>query len=239
MLYQPFPKNWPFYTPKDKLADWFEQYVSSQDLIVWTNSRIQPVPSYDFNARQWTVVVDRNGTNVTLHPVHIVVATGGQGMPNIPEVPDEKIFRGISLHTSKYQGGRSFAGKHAVVIGAGNSSADICQDLVFHGAHVTMVQRSSTYVVSLARTTEFVSDIWPEGVPTEIADFKFAALPLLLVKKFAVEDTNQLWIKDAKMYDELQKAGLQLNKGVDGGGQYSLLLERGGGKRLLDLLLLE
>ena len=32
MLYQPFPSNWPEYTPRDKLADWLECYVSIQDL---------------------------------------------------------------------------------------------------------------------------------------------------------------------------------------------------------------
>ena len=234
MLYQPYPKNWPIYTPRDKLADWLEQYVGSQDLIVWTNSRFLPVPSYDFNAKRWTIVVDKNGTHVTLHPAHIILATGSLGRPLIPEVLDKHLFRGISLHANEYPGGRSFAGKHVVVIGAGNTSADICQDLSFHGAHVTMAQRSSTCVVSSNAILEFLLHLWPEGVSTETSDFKFAALPLLLLKKLAVEGGEQFWAREAEMHKGLEKAGLKLNKGIDGSGQYPLLLERLGGEKLIE-----
>lgn len=232
MLYQPFPKNWPLYTPRDKLADWLEQYVSSQDLIVWTNSRILPVPSYDFNTKRWTVVVDRNGTHVTLRPFHIVCATGTLGEPTAPQLAGEKIFRGVSFHASKYQGARSFAGKRAVVIGAGNSSADICQDLAFQGADVTMVQRSSTCVESAAATTQAIYTMWPEGGDTATSDFKFASVPLLLAKDIAALRAEASRARAASMYEGLEKAGFKLNKGTDGAGQYILILERAGGEKL-------
>jgi cation diffusion facilitator CzcD-associated flavoprotein CzcO len=218
------------YTPRDKLADWLEQYVSSQDLIVWTNSRFLPFPSYDFNTKRWTVVIDRNGTHVTLHPVHIVLAAGSLGEPRIPEVLDKHVFRGVSFHASEYHGGRSFAGKQVVVVGAGNTSADICQDLAFHGAYVTMAQRSSTCVVSSASVTESLLRTWPEGVPTDVSDLKMAALPLRLMHKLAVEGAEQSWAREAELHKGLEKAGLKLNKGIGGTGQYFLVLERFGGE---------
>jgi hypothetical protein len=76
MLYHPYPNNWPTYTPRDKLADWLEQYAISQDLVVWTNSHPVPTPSFDPATGKWTVVVSRNGSLVTIHPSHIVLATG-------------------------------------------------------------------------------------------------------------------------------------------------------------------
>jgi cation diffusion facilitator CzcD-associated flavoprotein CzcO len=232
VLYQPYPTNWPIYTPRDKLADWLELYANSQDLVVWTNSRVLPIPSYDFTTKRWTVVVDRNGTHVTLHPAHVVLATGSLGEPRIPEVPGKNLLRGVSFHASEYQGGSAFASKNVLVVGTGNSSADVCQDLAFHGACVTMVQRSSTCVYSSAAMTGNLLHTWPEGVPTETCDFKFAALPLLLLKKFAVETAEKSWAGEAEMLKGLEKAGLRLNMGINGSGIYPLLLERFGGEQV-------
>ena len=53
MLYQSYPSNWPEYTPRDKLADWLEQYASSQDLVVWTSSELKDRPVYDEEKKQW------------------------------------------------------------------------------------------------------------------------------------------------------------------------------------------
>ncbi len=36
--YLPFPKSWPVYTPKDKIADWFEFYADAMELNVWTSA---------------------------------------------------------------------------------------------------------------------------------------------------------------------------------------------------------
>jgi cation diffusion facilitator CzcD-associated flavoprotein CzcO len=179
------------------------------------------------------VIVDRSGTRVTLHPVHIILAVGSLSEPKIPEVLDTHLFHGVSFHASKYPGGRSFAGKHVVVVGAGNTSADICQDLTFHGADVTMVQRSSTCVVSRETTTENLLRIWPEDVPTDVSDFKVAALPSRLALRLSAEGMKQAWARDAKMRDGLEKAGLKLNKGTNGAGQYSLILDRLGGEEFV------
>ncbi|PCH39610.1 hypothetical protein WOLCODRAFT_85951 [Wolfiporia cocos MD-104 SS10] len=42
LLYQPYPKNWPIYTPRDRVADWLEQYAIIQDLVVWRSSYVLP-----------------------------------------------------------------------------------------------------------------------------------------------------------------------------------------------------
>ena len=36
--YLPFPDHWPVFTPKDKLADWFESYAAAMELNVWTGT---------------------------------------------------------------------------------------------------------------------------------------------------------------------------------------------------------
>ncbi|KAL0574756.1 hypothetical protein V5O48_007202 [Marasmius crinis-equi] len=232
MLYQPFPDNWPLYTPRDKLSNWLEQYAESQDLVVWTKSKPLPTPIYDFDSRKWTVHVDRNGETVTLHPSHIVIATGTLGAPRIPPILSNGSddFHGQVLHACDYQGGREFSGKRVVVVGAGNTSADVCQDLTFHGASATMVQRSTTCVVTAANTKAGQLRSWPPEVPTDVADFKFAAMPMWLLKKSLAEVAEHGWqVTDREMIEGLRKQGLDINLGPDGTGNLFLVFDRLGG----------
>ncbi|KAJ7106206.1 FAD/NAD-P-binding domain-containing protein [Mycena epipterygia] len=229
MLYQPFHHNWPIFTPRDKLAHWLEQYAETDDLIVWTNSRPLPTPKYDPARQRWTVVIDREGKHVTIHPVHIVVTAGTLGAPLFPVVRDPERFTGITLHAGYYHGGAPFAGKRVIVIGAGNSAADICQDLSFQGARsVTMVQRSSTCVMSAANARVQTEQLWPVDVPTEVSDFKLNATPLLLVKRILRAHEAESWEAERETHRGLREAGLKLNMG-DGSGAYPLMFERFGG----------
>ena len=233
VLYQPFPDTWPLFTPRDKLASWLEQYAESQDLVVWTNSQPLPTPTYDFTQKRWTVDIDRNGERVTLRPHHIVMATGTLGAPRIPPILGNGTgeFKGEVMHACNYQGGREFTGKRVVVVGAGNTSADICQDLIHHGAKVTMVQRSTTCVVSLESSLQGQLRAWPLDVPTNIADFKLASMPMLLLKKSMSEVAESGWqANDREMIEGLRKRGLDVNLGPDGTGNLFLIYDRLGGK---------
>ncbi|KAJ7479282.1 FAD/NAD-P-binding domain-containing protein [Mycena latifolia] len=230
MLYQSYPTNWPLFTSRDKLANWLEQYAESEDLVVWKNSQALPTPKYDPESKRWTVVIDRAGQHVTIHPAHIVVAAGTLGAPWYPPMKETERFKGIITHTGHYQGGARFAGKRVVVVGAGNSAADICQDLSFHGASsVTMVQRSSTCVMAVGNAQAAQERFWPENVPTDIADFKVNALPNLLVKQILRSQEAAGWEAEKETHKGLKEAGFKLNMGPEGAGAYLLMFEKFGG----------
>lgn len=231
VLYAPYPDNWPTFTPRDKLASWLEQYTDSQDLIVWTSSELVPTPIYDNSMGRWTVVIKKAGTMVTLHPAHIVLATGTHGTPFMPTIPGADIFTGELLHASAYAGGEPYAGKRVVVVGAGNTAADMCQDLEFRGAaSVTMLQRSVTCVVSDAFIKNEFSMTWPEGVPVDISDFKIASMPLGLLRHISIDNIGHEESFHRDMHDGLRKAGLKLSFGPDRAGQKILVFERLGGQ---------
>ena len=56
--YLPFPENWPVFTPKDKLGDWFESYVKLLELNAWTRTSITKA-YWDESAGTWTIALDR------------------------------------------------------------------------------------------------------------------------------------------------------------------------------------
>ena len=85
-----------------------------------------------------------------MRPRHLIFATGVSAIPIMPDLPGMDDFAGTAMHSGAYTEGRAWAGKRALVIGTGNSAHDVAQDLHACGADVTMVQRASTHIVSLA-----------------------------------------------------------------------------------------
>lgn len=229
--YLPFPAQWPVFTPKDKLADWFEAYISALDLNVWTGTAFHG-GEYDESAGRWTVTVQRpDGSERTLRPRHLVLATGMSGVPQTPEIPGAGEFGGTVCHSSRHTSGKDYAGKRAIVVGCGNSGHDIAQDFHEQGADVTMVQRSSTYVMSSEKGIPvFFAGLYEEGgPPTEDADLMFAAFPFPLIGTLHEGLTTLLNELDADLLAGLERAGFNVDRGQNGAGLFMKYLTRGGG----------
>lgn len=155
--YMSFPDFWPKFTPKDKLGDWFEQYANSLELNVWMKTEVQSL-KYDDDKGQWTIELERtkpDGTKEsrTMKPKFVVQATGHSGEKNFPsDIEGLDSFKGDFLgHSSEFRGAVKQAkqgDKKAVVVGCCNSGHDIAQSYYENGYDVTMLQRSSTYVMS-------------------------------------------------------------------------------------------
>ena len=122
--YLPFPDHWPVFSPKDKIGDWLESYAKLMELNYWSSTECKSA-KYDEAKKEWTVEVNREGKPVTLHPKQLVLATGMSAVPNIPEFPGAKAFKGEQHHSSRHPGPDAYKGKNCVVIGSNNSSQDI------------------------------------------------------------------------------------------------------------------
>lgn len=237
VLYQPYPTTWPTYTAKEKLADWFEYYSASQDLVVWLSSYIinTPRPVYDAKASRWTISVSHAGKIVILRPAHIILATGTLGPPRMPTIPGASAFLGQTLHASTFYGAAPYAGKKVLVVGAANTGADVAQDLYHSGAaSVTMLQRSSTCIVSETWMRAHWAREYPDGIPTDVRDFKSAGFPLGLLERIVRKlkaggkgpQDNEA---DKAMKEGMKMRGFRLNEGWEGLGAYFLVLDRFGG----------
>ena len=232
--YLPFPSHWPVFSPKDKIADWLETYTKIMELNYWSSAECKSA-RYDEDAKEWTVVVERGGTPVTLRPKQLVLATGMSGVPNIPAFRGAKAFKGVQTHSSKHKGGDGYAGKKCVVIGSNNSAHDICADLWEHGADVTMVQRTSTHIarsdtlMELALGGLYSESAVKSGITTDKADLIFASIPYKLLPGFQVPVYEEMARRDADLYARLAKAGFMLDFGEDGSGLFMKYLRRGSG----------
>jgi cation diffusion facilitator CzcD-associated flavoprotein CzcO len=233
--YLEFPEHWPVFTPKDKLANWFELYAEAMELNVWTSTELAGA-SYDDATRRWSVTVTGDAAHPdggarTLHPRHLVLATGISGLPKVPEIPGAEQFAGELYHSSAYVGGRDMAGRRALVVGCCNSGHDIAQELNELGADVTILQRSSTYVMSSQHglAVQF-KGVYEEGGPKVAdADLISASLPYALLAEVNKGTTQVIKELDAEMLAGLEAVGFKLDYGEDGSGLFLKYLRRGGG----------
>ncbi|WP_150256124.1 ArsO family NAD(P)H-dependent flavin-containing monooxygenase [Nocardiopsis deserti] len=60
---------------------------------------------------------------------YVISATGTWRAPHIPEVPGRDVFEGEQLHTVDYRRPEGFAGQRVVVVGGGNSAAQILAEV--------------------------------------------------------------------------------------------------------------
>jgi putative flavoprotein involved in K+ transport len=226
--YMLFPPNWPTYIPKDKLANWFEAYVESMELNYWTGTEFEG-GTYDEKEARWSVVLRRaDGSKRTMHPRHVVMATGVSGIPSLPDIPSLKNFTGAVIHSSQYTDGEEWRGKKALVIGTGNSGHDIAQDLHSSGADVTLVQRSSTLVVSIEPSAQLVYAPYNEGTLDD-NDLIATSMPLLVARKSHAMVTEHSKRLDKELLNGLERVGFKLDFGDGDTGWQFKYLTRGGG----------
>jgi putative flavoprotein involved in K+ transport len=228
--YLSYPPSWPVYTPKDKLAGWLESYAESMELNVWTSTPFLG-GAFDEEAGRWEVRVDRGGEGERiLRPTHVIMATGSSGMPKAPRIPGAEDFTGVLCHSTQHSGGGAYEGRKAVVIGTGNTGHDVAQDFYECGADTTLVQRGSTYVISIAATMRMFSPLYDEdGPPTEDADLLALAFPIGLTSEMGAAQLEEIQEFDRELLDGLAAAGFRTNDGIDGRGLITTYVQRGGG----------
>jgi putative flavoprotein involved in K+ transport len=218
--YLSYPPTWTEHTPKDKFADWLELYATALDLNVWTGTTYIG-GRYDENAQVWTIRVRRaDGSVRELHPRHFVVAGGLFAGPKIPAIPGLDTFTGLWAHSDGFQDGAHQAGRRALVIGAGVSGHELAHDLWEHGADVTLLQRSATYVVSFAANHKFWNPLFVEDMPypPEFADQIQYATPNVRTDPINRELVKQAAEHDRDLLARLEAVGFKLEWGPNGTG---------------------
>ena len=108
--------------------------------------------SWDSDEARWTVEVHRTDTDerFTISCSFLYVCTGyyryDEGFR--PKFPGVEQFRGPVIHPQHWPEDLDYRGKRVVVVGSGATAVTLVPSLAESAAHVTMLQRSPTYVAS-------------------------------------------------------------------------------------------
>ncbi|KAJ5356367.1 hypothetical protein N7517_010976 [Penicillium concentricum] len=233
-----FPPNWPKFTPKDKLGDFFESYASLLELNFWCKTQIKET-TWNETSRSWSVKVRRTRDDGSeedrlLHPRHLVQATGHSGKMNSPwDLKGLSSFKGDRIcHSSEFKGATPVGnGKTAVVVGSCSSGHDIAQDFYENGYQVTMLQRSSTVVVSPEAITDVaLAGLYEEnGPPVDDADLLLWSTPTPVFQELHKDVARRQNEHDRVLLDGLKQAGFSLDPGPNNAGMVFKYFKTGGG----------
>ena len=95
---------------------------------------------------------------------------------------------------------------------------------------MTMIQRSSTYVVTVKSNNIAFAPLYGEFSPAnEDSDVLFFGMPSAVLKKLQVEGTAALAKSDEKILSGLKAAGFKADMGIDDTGIWFKYIQRGGG----------
>ena len=181
------PSAYGRYPSRAQFVDYLENYVAKFELKPNFNA---PVSTVRRDGQRWRVEA---GVNSASAPV-VVVATGWADFPHAPKWPGMETFQGPILHSSLYRGSAPYAGKRVLVVGFGNSGAEIALDLCEAGAHVTLSVRSPVRILprDLMGMPILSFAIAQRFLPARVADFINA--PII---RLAVGSIEKLGLKRA------------------------------------------
>jgi putative flavoprotein involved in K+ transport len=77
---------------------------------------------------------------------HVISATGTWWRPYLPYYPGQRDYQGRQLHTVHYRAPEEFQGQHVVIVGGGNSAAQILADLAPHATTTWTTQRPPRFL---------------------------------------------------------------------------------------------
>jgi indole-3-pyruvate monooxygenase len=156
----PFPREYPRYVPRDLVIRYLQDYAERFDLRPRFNETVRSVHRVDGG---WFVKTNDDRRRARA----VVVATGYSAVPYLPNIEGSERFAGPMLHSASYVNARPFKGRSVLVVGLGNSGAEIALDLAENGARTTLSVRASAYLA--------LRD--PFGVPIQQLSILSAFLP--------------------------------------------------------------
>jgi indole-3-pyruvate monooxygenase len=167
----PFGQDLPRYPARADVVAYLEAYAAKFGIVPQAGEPVRRVhPGQDAAGGPDGFVVET--ARAVYRTRALIVATGFARVPNPDRLSDQERFRGALLHSSAYRNADPFVGQRVLVVGAGNTGAEIALDLAEHGAHPTLAVRAPVNVVprELLGLPIQVTSIRLRKAPTKLAD---------------------------------------------------------------------
>lgn len=156
-----FPPHYPRYVARRQVADYLADYAAHFGIAPRFDEEATAIERVD---GQWHT---RCSSGLQFASGAVVVATGANLRPNLPSYPGQEQYLGALTHSSNYREPSPYRGRRVLVVGMGNTGAEIALDLAQAGVDVTLSVRSPVNMV--------LRDVL--GRPTQVTAMLLARLP--------------------------------------------------------------
>ncbi|KAM7520220.1 hypothetical protein LguiB_019182 [Lonicera macranthoides] len=167
--YMPFPQEFPPYPTKQQFVNYLETYANRFSIEPMFGVEVWRA-NYDATMGFWRVCA--NDSQILCR--WLIVATGENAVPALPEIDGLGDFKGRLLHSSGYKNGTEFNGRKVLVVGCGNSGMEVSLDLCNSGAQVSLVVRRKLHILPrevLGRSTFGLATRLMKWFPVRLVDW--------------------------------------------------------------------
>ncbi|WP_066267191.1 flavin-containing monooxygenase [Hydrogenophaga palleronii] len=164
-----FPDDAPRYVPRQGVVDYLVAYARRHGIEPEFGQTVTAIEPRQGPGAPWQVAL---GNGRLMSANHVVVATGANQRPRMPTLPGEDVYQGRLLHSRSYRNAAPFAGRRVLVVGMGNTGAEIALDLVENGVRAALSVRSPVNIVHrevMGRPSQ-LSSIQLSKLPTPLGD---------------------------------------------------------------------
>ena len=157
-----FPEHYPLYVPRAQVVEYMESYAKTFDIQPHFNQEVISISKTD--SGDWAVKTKSNNNYITKN---VIIATGMNRRIFVPYFEGEENYQGTIIHSRDYKNAEPYRGKKVLVIGMGNTGAEIALDLSENNAQTFIAVRSPLSLVP--------RDL--NGRPVQLTAKKLAKLP--------------------------------------------------------------
>lgn len=146
----PMPDALPLYPRHSQMAAYLRSFADEAGVYDRIELRTEVLSVRQEDDAHWRVVSrDAHGARSERRFAHVVVASGHNSEPNLPDPlpPGADSFGGKILHSLDYHDGRDFDGQHVVVVGLGASAVDIASDVSRHAERTVLSVRRGLHIL--------------------------------------------------------------------------------------------
>ncbi|MEU3738434.1 NAD(P)/FAD-dependent oxidoreductase [Streptomyces sp. NPDC032198] len=166
------PRSFGRWVSRDNVVRYLEKYAEFHELEIVTGVEVSRLER-SADGTGWLLHAS-GGRELTGSAV--VIATGYNHTPHLPDWHGRDTYTGDLVHASAYRDPHPYAGKDVLVVGVGNTGAEIAVDLVAGGAaRVRLAVRTAPHIVR--RSTA--------GWPAQRTGILCRRLPVALVDRLA------------------------------------------------------
>ncbi|AYN40795.1 NAD(P)/FAD-dependent oxidoreductase [Streptomyces dangxiongensis] len=138
------PRRFGRWVARDNVVRYLEKYAEHHRLEIVTGVEVHRVERTG-DGTGWLLHAS-GGRELT--GTAVVVATGHNHTPRVPDWPGRRTYTGEFLHAGEYRAAGPYAGRDVLVVGIGNTGAEIAVDLVEGGAaRVRLAVRTAPHIL--------------------------------------------------------------------------------------------
>jgi cation diffusion facilitator CzcD-associated flavoprotein CzcO len=121
------PRRYGRWPTREQVIEYLDEYAGRMKLRIRFETAAERIERSD---GQWRVET----SNGAIAAAHVVVATGYDHEPFVPEWPGKEGFTGELIHASAYREPSPYRDKDVLVVSAGNTGSEVAFELVSNGA---------------------------------------------------------------------------------------------------------